>query len=241
MLKMKNIISLVVIFSCLITSSFAQNKKEAAKEKKDDGSALFSGLKFRSIGPALMSGRISDILIHPNNENLWYVTAGSGGVWKTENSGTTWNSLFDGQKSYSIGCVALDPQNPEIVWVGTGENVGGRHLSFGDGIYKSEDGGSSWENMGLEKSEHLSKIVIHPKNANIIWVASQGPLWSEGGERGVYKSTDGGENWNRTLGDDAWIGATDLLIDPRNPDLLYAATWQRQRTVAGYMLSLIHI
>ena len=235
MLKMKKIISLVLIFSCLITSSFAQNKKEVAKEKKDDSSALFSGLKFRSIGPALMSGRISDILIHPNNENLWYVTAGSGGVWKTENAGTTWNSLFDGQKSYSIGCVTLDPQNPEIVWVGTGENVGGRHLSFGDGIYKSEDGGSSWENMGLEKSEHLSKIVIHPTNANIIWVASQGPLWSEGGERGVYKSTDGGENWSRTLGDDAWIGATDLLIDPRDPNLLYAATWQRQRTVAGYM------
>ena len=235
MLKMKKIISFVLIFICLTASSFAQNKKEAAKEKKDNASALFSGLEFRSIGPALMSGRISDILIHPNNENLWYVTAGSGGVWKTENAGTTWNSLFDGQKSYSIGCVALDPQNPEIVWVGTGENVGGRHLSFGDGIYKSEDGGSSWKNMGLEKSEHLSKIVIHPSNANIIWVASQGPLWSEGGERGVYKSTDGGENWSRKLGDDAWIGATDLLIDPRDPNLLYAATWQRQRTVAGYM------
>ena len=182
-----------------------------------------------------MSGRISDIVIHPNNENTWYVTAGSGGVWKTENSGTTWKSIFDGQSSFSIGCVALDPQNAEVVWVGTGENVGGRHISYGDGIYKSEDGGNSWKNMGLKKSEHLSKIIIHPTDSKIMWVAAQGPLWSKGGERGIYKTHDGGKTWKRTLGDDLWVGATDILIDPRNPNLLYAATWQRHRTVAGYM------
>ncbi len=158
-----------------------------------------------------MSGRISDIVIHPNNENIWYISAGSGGVWKTQNAGTTWEPLFDGQKSYSIGCISLDPQNPEIVWVGTGENVGGRHISYGDGIYKSEDGGKSWKNMGLKKSEHLSKILIHPSNSNVIWVASQGPLWSKGGERGVYKSVDGGKTWKLTLGDDSWVGATDML------------------------------
>ena len=182
-----------------------------------------------------MSGRISDIVIHPKNENVWYVTAGSGGVWKTENSGTTWSSIFDGQKSYSIGCITLDPQNLNVVWVGTGENVGGRHVAYGDGIYKSEDGGKSWKNMGLKKSEHLSKIIVHPKNSNIVWVASQGPLWSSGGERGVYKTIDGGKTWTQTLGDSEWVGATDLLIDPRNPNHLYAATWQRHRTVAGYM------
>ena len=213
---------------------FAEENEKANKDKKDN-SSIYSGLKFRSIGPALMSGRISDIVIHPENENVWYVTAGSGGVWKTENSGTTWKSIFDGQKSYSIGCISLDPQNPNIIWVGTGENVGGRHVAYGDGIYKSEDGGNNWKNMGLKKSEHLSKIIVHPNNSNIIWVASQGPLWSKGGERGIYKSTNGGESWQQTLGDSEWVGATDLLIDPRNSDLLYAATWQRHRTVAGYL------
>lgn len=231
---MKPIIFFICL--CLASISFAQKKGAQEEEtKKEDFSATYTGLAFRSIGPALMSGRISDIVIHPDNENVWYITAGSGGVWKTENAGTTWNSIFDGQKSFAIGCITLDPQNPEVVWVGTGENVGGRHISYGDGIYKSEDGGSSWKNMGLETSEHLSKIIIHPTNSDIMWVASQGPLWSKGGERGVYKSTDGGETWKQTLGDDAWVGATDMLIDPRNPDVLYAATWQRHRTVAGYM------
>ena len=217
-----------------LSNLFAEENEKANKDKKDN-SSIYSGLKFRSIGPALMSGRISDIVIHPENENVWYVTAGSGGVWKTENSGTTWKSIFDGQKSYSIGCISLDPQNPNIIWVGTGENVGGRHVAYGDGIYKSEDGGNSWKNMGLKKSEHLSKIIVHPNNSDIIWVASQGPLWSKGGERGVYKSIDGGKSWQQTLGDNEWVGATDLLIDPRNSDLLYAATWQRHRTVAGYL------
>jgi photosystem II stability/assembly factor-like uncharacterized protein len=216
-------------------NTFGQKKKKTTPETKKEEGINYDGLKFRSIGPALMSGRISDILIHPDNENVWYITAGSGGVWKTENSGTTWTSIFDGQKSYSIGCISIDPQNPNVLWVGTGENVGGRHISYGDGIYKSEDGGKTWKNKGLKKSEHLSKIIIHPENSDIIWVASQGPLWSKGGERGVFKSIDGGKTWKQTLGDKEWVGATDLLIDPRNPNLLYAATWQRHRTVAGYM------
>jgi photosystem II stability/assembly factor-like uncharacterized protein len=233
--KIIRVTSLTFIFLIVNIKSFAQNNKTLDITKDVNVSSIYNGLKFRSIGPALMSGRISDIAIHTKNENIWYVAVGSGGVWKTENAGTTWNSLFDGQVSYSIGCITLDPKNPDIVWVGTGENVGGRHMGYGDGIYKSEDGGKSWKNMGLKKSEHLSKIIIHPTNSNIIWVASQGPLWSSGGERGVYKSTDGGKSWKQSLGDTEWVGATDLLIDPRNPDLLYAATWQRQRTVAGYM------
>ena len=231
---LKHIFLLILGITISSSSLFAENNAKTDKEKKENTS-IYSGLKFRSIGPALMSGRISDIVIHPENENVWYVTAGSGGVWKTENSGTTWKSIFDGQKSYSIGCISLDPQNPNIIWVGTGENVGGRHVAYGDGIYRSEDGGNSWKNMGLKKSEHLSKIIVHPNNSNIIWVASQGPLWSKGGERGVYKSIDGGKSWQQTLGDSEWVGATDLLIDPRNSDLLYAATWQRHRTVAGYL------
>ncbi|MCH7962624.1 MAG: glycosyl hydrolase [Bacteroidetes bacterium] len=195
----------------------------------------FSGLKLRSIGPALMSGRIADIAINPDDPSQWYVAVGSGGVWKTTNAGTTWKPIFDSQPSYSIGCVTMDPENPLVVWVGTGENVGGRHVGYGDGIYRSLDGGATWKNMGLKESHHISKIIVHPEKSDMLWVAAQGPLWSKGGERGLYKTTDGGNNWEKVLGDDEWVGVTDILIDPRNPDILYAATWQRHRNVAAYM------
>lgn len=198
-------------------------------------SKTFSGLKFRNLGPAFTSGRIADFAIHPEDESIMYVAVGSGGVWKTTNAGTTWKPIFDNQPSFSIGCVTIDPNNPATVWVGTGENVGGRHVAYGDGIYVSHDEGRSWKNMGLKQSEHISKIIVHPTNPNVVWAASQGPLWSKGGERGVYKTTDGGKTWSRTLGDAEWVGATDMLIDRRNPDVLYAATWQRHRTVAAYM------
>ncbi|MGK7369750.1 MAG: VPS10 domain-containing protein, partial [Candidatus Halalkalibacterium sp. M3_1C_030] len=206
---------------------------------QSDGSIVtdtnYNALKLRNIGPALTSGRIADIAIHPENDNLWYVAVGSGGVWKTTNAGTTWKTIFDNQSSYSIGSVTIDPNNHNTIWVGTGENVGGRHVGYGDGVYKSTDEGMTWKNMGLENSEHISKVVIHPENSDIIWVAAQGPLWSKGGDRGLYKSSDGGESWNKVLGDDEWTGVTDLVMDPRDPDLMYAATWQRHRTVAAYM------
>ncbi len=195
----------------------------------------FKGLKLRNIGPAFTSGRIADIDIHPDDKSVWYVAVGSGGVWKTTNSGITWNPIFDDQVSYSIGCVTIDPNNTHTIWVGTGENVGGRHVGYGDGIYKSEDDGKTWKNMGLANSEHISEIIVHPSNSNVIWVAVQGPLWTKGGERGVYKSTDGGGSWKKVLGGNEWTGATDLKMDPRNPDVLYAATWQRHRTVAAYL------
>jgi len=232
-MKIKSI-ALLACSLVLSVSVFAQ-KKAVQSNESGITSELLSGFKFRNVGPAFMSGRIADIAIHPDNENLWYVAVGSGGVWKTENAGTTWTPLFDSQTTYSIGCITLDPSNANVVWVGTGENVGGRHIGYGDGIYRSEDGGASWKNMGLKLSEHISKIIVHPSNSNIVWVAAQGPLWSKGGERGVYKTIDGGATWKKVLGDDQWTGATDLLIDPRNPNTLYAATWQRQRTVAAYM------
>ncbi|WP_289644727.1 VPS10 domain-containing protein [Maribacter aestuarii] len=225
---MKKVIKFALLFfftSCVTLHSSAQEESENP----------FKGLEFRNIGPAMTSGRIADIAIHPENENIWYVAVGSGGVWKTTNSGTTWKPLFDKEKVYSIGCVTIDHNNPHTIWVGTGENVGGRHAGFGDGIYVSHDDGMSWKNMGLENSEHLSKIIVHPENSDVVWVASQGPLWSKGGDRGVFKTTDGGKTWKRTLGDAEWVGATDMLIDPNNPDVLYAATWQRHRTVAGYL------
>lgn len=223
---------LVVLFTIILSNTLviAQNKLDTLIS-----SSTLSEIKLRSIGPALMSGRISDIVIHPTNKNIWYVAVGAGGVWKTVNSGTTWKPIFDDQSSYSIGCVTIDVNNPNIIWVGTGENVGGRHVGYGDGIYRSQDGGKSWKNMGLKKSEHISKIIIHPTNSNIIWVAAQGPLWNKGGERGLYKSKDNGKTWEKTLGDAEWVGVTDIIVDPRNPDLIYAATWQRHRNVAAYM------
>ncbi|MCF8228939.1 MAG: hypothetical protein K9G58_06810 [Bacteroidales bacterium] len=215
----------------LFSFSYAQDQEDSSLFS----SKTFAGLKLRSIGPAFKSGRIADIAIHPDDNSICYVAVGSGGVWKTVNAGTTWQPIFDDQSSYSIGCVSIDPNNPHIIWAGTGENVSGRHVGYGDGIYRSDDGGKSWQNMGLKKSEHISKIIIHPQNSDIIWVAAQGPLWNKGDERGLYKSTDGGKTWKKTLGDNEWVGVTDIVMDPRNPDRLYAATWQRHRNVAAYM------
>jgi len=207
----------------------------AQETKPTIDSPLVEGLAFRNIGPAFTSGRIADIAIHPKDPHTWYVAVGSGNVWKTVNAGTTWEPVFDHQASYSIGCVTIDPSNPSTVWVGTGENVGGRHVGFGDGVYMSPDGGKTWKNMGLKNSEHISKIIVHPTNSNIVFVAAQGPLWSAGGDRGLFKTTDGGKNWTKVLGDEEWTGVTDIAMDPKNPDFLVAATWQHQRTVAAYM------
>ncbi len=224
---------ILATFCTLAQKSSIKSTAPAAASQMLD--TTFAGLQLRNIGPAMMSGRISDIAIHPGDENIWYVASASGGVWKTINAGTTWTPVFDAQKSYSIGCVTIDPVNPHIVWVGTGENVGGRHVGYGDGIYRSDDGGVHWKNMGLKTSEHISRIIVHPTNSDIVWVAVQGPLWNKGGERGLYKTTDSGKTWKKTLGDSEWTGVTEVVIDPGNPDRLYAATWQRHRTIAAYM------
>ncbi len=211
----------------------------AAPAARPDAARLsakgLDGLKLRNIGPALMSGRIADVAIDPTERNTWYVAVGSGGVWKTENAGTTWTPVFDDQGSYSVGCVTIDPTNPHTIWVGTGENVGGRHVGFGDGVYRSRDGGATWQNLGLKDSQHVSKILVHPKNPDVVYVAAQGPLWSKGGDRGLYRTTDGGKTWTKSLGAGEWTGVTDVVMDPRDPGVLYAATWQRHRTVAAYM------
>ena len=222
-----------VIFSLML--SLLSGASFAAEDDKAWSTSTFKGLELRNIGPAFMSGRIAHIEIQPDDPATWYVGVASGGVWKTENAGTTWTPIFDKEASYSIGTVTIDPHNPASIWVGTGENVGGRHIGFGDGVYHSADGGANWTQRGLEQSEHISKIIVHPDDPNTLWVAAQGPLWSKGGERGVYKTTDGGETWKQVLSKGPWTGATDLLIDPENPDRLYAATWQHHRTVAAYI------
>jgi photosystem II stability/assembly factor-like uncharacterized protein len=216
-------------------AAVAQPGKDKAEEENGPllASKTFKGLELRSIGPAFMSGRIADIAIHPEDLSTWYVAVGSGNVWKTENAGTTWNPIFDEEGSYSIGALTLDPNNPNTVWVGTGENVGGRHVGYGDGVYRSLDGGASWQNMGLESSEHIGKILVDPQDSNVVYVAAQGPLWSAGGERGLYKTIDGGQSWEKVLGEGEYTGVNDVVMDPRDPQVLFAATHQRFRTVAA--------
>ncbi|HUV12447.1 MAG TPA: glycosyl hydrolase, partial [Acidobacteriota bacterium] len=198
-------------------------------------SKTFKGLELRNIGPALMSGRIADIAIHPKDQGTWYIAVGSGGVWKTTNAGNTWKPVFDNESSYSIGCVAIDAENPEVVWVGTGENVSGRHVGYGDGVYKSLNGGETWTRMGLEASEHIGEILIDPRDSNVVFVAAEGSLWKSGGERGVYRSTDGGKSWNQALAVSSETGVTHLEFDPGNPDVIYAAAYQRRRSVPLFL------
>ncbi len=188
----------------------------------------------RSIGPAFMGGRIADIAIHPGRPSVWYVAVGSGGVWKTPNAGITWEPLFDDQASYSIGCVRIDPQRPEVIWVGTGEDVSGRHVAWGDGVYRSPDGGKTWTHMGLEKSEHISDILIDPRSSDVVFVAAEGPLWSSGGERGLYRTKDGGQTWEAVLSIDEDTGVTSAAFAPDDPDTIYAATYQRRRRVWSF-------
>lgn len=189
----------------------------------------FAGMRFRSIGPATTSGRVNMFAVDPNDRAKYYIAVASGGVWKTVNAGTTWTPVFDGEGSYSIGAIALDPKNTATVWVGTGEYNSQRSVGYGDGVYRSDDGGKSWKNMGLKTSEHIGRIVIDPRDSNVVFVAAQGPLWSPGGERGLYKTTDGGKTWKQVIKISENTGVTDVVMDPSNPDTMYAAAWQRRR------------
>ena len=159
----------------------------------------------------------------------------SGGVWKTINAGVTYTPIFDTQKSYSIGCITMDPNNANVIWVGSGENNNQRSVAYGDGVYKSTDGGKSWKNVGLKQSEHIGKILVHPENSDVVYVAAIGPLWSKGGDRGLYKTIDGGETWDTVLYIDPHTGVNDVIMDPRNPEVLYASTLQRRRHVYTYV------
>ncbi len=223
---------LALLFALLIF--FPTHHAPAQKSEKKSGAlttSTLSGLKFRSIGPALPSGRIIDLAVNPDNPAEYYVAVACGSVWKTTNDGITFEPIFDDQPSFSIGCVTMDPNNPHVVWVGTGENNSQRSVSWGDGVYRSSDGGKSWKNMGLKTSEHIGKILIDPKDSRIVYVAAQGPLWGPGGERGLYKSTDGGASWKAVLTISENTGVTDVVMDPRNPLVLYAASYQRRRHV----------
>ena len=230
---MKSILSLTFFLLLFVAYPILADDKDAGESKPKDplSSETFNGLKFRSIGPAVTSGRVVDFAVNPNDRTQYYVASASGGVWKTINDGTTWEPVFDGEGSYSIGCIAMDPNNPFVIWVGTGENNSQRSVSYGDGIYRSDDGGKNWENVGLKSSEHIGKILIDPRNSSVVYVAAQGPLWGPGGDRGLYKTTDGGKNWTLSLKISENTGVTDVVVDPRDPDVLYAASYQRRRHV----------
>ena len=221
---------LAALFTCLTLSishiSHAQDADSDTLKLKDAG---ISGLSFRSIGPAITGGRIVALAVNPYNKSEYYVGSGHGSLWKTTNSGTTFTPIFDHQETFAIGAIALAPGNSNIVWVGTGENNAQSNVIYGDGVYKSSDGGKTWSNKGLKESQHIGGIAIDPDNSNIVFVAAYGPQRSSGGDRGIFRTRDGGETWENVLFISENTGCWEVHMDPENPDIIYAVAHQRQR------------
>src|SRR5205807_4762723 len=196
--------------------------------------ALFKNLKARSIGPAVMGGRVSDIAIDPRNPFIFYVGLGHGGIFKTNDNGVTFQPIFDKQPMLSIGALAVAPSDSDVVWVGTGEANDRNSSDWGDGVYRSADGGETWQNVGLKESRTIARIVVDPKKPEVAYVAAMGNLWKDGGERGLFKTTDAGTTWKLILHaetpHDARTGCGDVLVDSTNPQIVYAALYARQRT-----------
>ncbi|HEX7295208.1 MAG TPA: hypothetical protein VF251_05605, partial [Pyrinomonadaceae bacterium] len=219
------VICLLLIYHVTAYESLAQN----GQAQKSPIETALSTLEWRSIGPANMGGRVADVEGVPGDANVVYVASGSGGLWKTTNAGTTWKPIFERQGTISIGDIALAPGNPHVIWVGTGESNVRNSVSFGDGVYKSTDGGTTWQHMGLKESEHISAIVINPNNPDIVYVGALGHAFGPNDERGVFMTTDGGKTWTKTLFIDNEHGVSDLEIDPSNPNILYAGMWSFDR------------
>ena len=219
------------IFACVAFLLAAAGITPGAPQNSTD---KFKNLEFREIGPAVMGGRIDDFAVVESDPNIVYVGTASGGVWKTTNNGTTWEPVFDKEAVSTIGDVAIAPSDPSVVWVGTGEPNNRQSSSWGDGVYKSLDAGKTWKRMGLGATHHIARIVIHPKNPDVVYVAAQGHLWGANPDRGVYKSSDGGKTWSQVLKINDDTGVTDIAMDPQSPDILYAAAYERRRTPFGF-------
>ncbi|MCC6373022.1 MAG: glycosyl hydrolase [Bacteroidia bacterium] len=232
-IQLSGLLALLTLFS--LQAQKKEPEKKAPEKAEHLKSSTFSSLSFRNIGPAVTSGRVSDIAVHPNNKSTWYIAAASGGVFKTTNSGVTFEPIFDNYGAYSIGCITIDKNNPNVIWVGTGENNNQRSVAYGDGVYKSEDGGKSFKNMGLAKSEHIGGVAIDPNNSDIVYVAAYGPVWSSGGDRGIYKTVDGGKTWNQILKVSDHTGFNEIHIDVKHPNILYACAHQRRRHEWSYI------
>jgi len=227
-----------VALAVLLAGAYA-SARQGANGSSSLTAATFENLQLRNIGPGLVTGRVVDVVMDAKNPDTWFVASAFGGLWKTESRGIQWHQVFPTEDvgSFSMCCVVIDPKDSNVIWTGTGERNSQRSAHFGDGVYKSTDGGKSWKNMGLETSEHIGRILIDPRNSNVVWVASQGPLFTEagGGERGLYKTTDGGATWARSLFVNETTGVTDVAFDAKNPDIMYAGTYQRMRHV-GQMI-----
>ena len=224
----RSIIFAVAVILAASGIVFGQN----GKMKPED--VALKNLQWRSIGPAIMGGRIDDFAVVDGNPSVFYVGAATGGVWKTTNAGTTFEPIFDEQGSTSIGDICIAPSDPNIVWVASGEPNNRQSSSWGDGIYRSLDGGKTWQNMGLKDSRHIARVVIDSRDPNIVYVAVLGHLWGPNRERGVYKTTDGGKTWTQSLFINEDTGVTDIAIDPQSPGTLYAAAYQRRRVPWGF-------
>ncbi len=223
------ILNKLLCLMLLLSAIIIPQKKDENKDTLN--SEITGAFKWRSIGPAVTGGRIADLAVNPQNKSEYYVAVASGHIWKTTNAGTTFTPVFDKYGAYSMGCLAMDPNNSFVVWAGTGENNHQRSLGYGNGVYKTVNGGKTWTNMGLKESRQIGKIVIDPRNSNIVFVAAEGSVWGSGGERGLYKTIDGGKAWKKVLEISTNTGVNNIVFDPRNPDLMYATSEQRRRHV----------
>ncbi len=210
-----------------------KKKKTTVTQQNALKASLFSGLKWRSIGPAFTSGRIADFAVDPDNHSHFYVAAASGGIWETYDDGTTFKPVFDHYGAYSMGCLAMDPNNHHVIWAGTGENNHQRALGYGNGVWKTTNDGKTWKNMGLKNSRQIGKILIDPRNSNVVYVAAEGSAWGPGGDRGLYKTVDGGKTWKRVLYISENTGVANMCFEPGNPDVIYAGAEQRRRRAFG--------
>jgi photosystem II stability/assembly factor-like uncharacterized protein len=228
-----NLRLLVVVLAVAFTAAIVIGAGQSAGDRLT--ADVFEGFELRGIGPSLATGRVADFDVDPKNPSVYWVATAAGGLWKSVNRGTTFEPVFDRGGSFNLCCVKVDPKNSNVVWLGTGENSNPRSSMFGDGLYKTTDGGETWTRMGLANSEHIGNILIDPRDSNVVYVASQGPLWSEGGDRGLYKTTDGGKTWTAILTVSKDTGANEVVMDPANPDVLYVGMWQRRRATGQFV------